>query len=465
MNPTMARETRLLRTSIFLSFFFAASLFVLSSKASASENSASRPNIVVIFIDALRPDKLGCYGFPAEISPEIDALAAQGVRFKTVIAQSTWTMPSIGSVLTSQYPRTLGIYSEYNQCLSDRFVTLAEVLQANGYTTIGVTGNPNINSVFNFNQGYDYYLDSNVVWEWMAAKAGQVQRSYSNKLKTSRETFEAGLNILRTEKKRPFFISLLVMDVHQKKQFAPRPEFSGLFSEYSRPEERQYYQMVREVSRETGDFVEKVLAMDGCRDTLFVILSDHGEGLYDYPHVENSREHGYLLYESVLRVPLIFSRPGFSLEPRVITRPVQLIDLMPTLLDYIGIEAPPDVAGHSLRPLINGESDQPELPRYFVAETYFRGSNKIAVYSAKWEYIENRDGQVGCHPHELQRNRSRQDGSLTDVLPQYRRVTQALKKYLDEWEKKHPRVKPTPCQDKEAMSKTLEQLKSLGYIK
>jgi choline-sulfatase len=461
----MFKRARFPSIALLLFFFLVTSPGALRAAVPLPEIPASRSNIVVIFIDALRPDKLGCYGFPDEISPEIDGLAKQGIRFKTAIASSTWTMPSIGSVLTSQYPRTLGIYSEFNECLGDRFVTLAEILKANGYTTIGVTGNPNINSVFNFSQGYDYYVDSNVVWQWMAAKAGQVQRSYSVKLKTSRETFETALNILQEEKNRPFFLFLLVMDVHEKKQFAPRPEFSGLFREYPRPEERQYYQMVREVSKETGDFVDKVLAKDDCSNTLFVISSDHGEGLYDYPHVENSREHGYLLYETLLRVPLIFSQPRSSLEPRVVTRPVRLIDLMPTLLDYVGIAPPGGLAGHSLLPLINGARDVPELPRYFVAETYLRGSNKIAVYSPRWEYIENRDGQVGCDPRELQRNRSTQDGSLTNVLPQYPRVAQALKKFLDKWEKEHPRAKPTPCKDKEAMSKTLEQLKSLGYIK
>jgi arylsulfatase A-like enzyme len=172
-----------------------------------------------------------------------------------------------------------------------------------------------------------------------------------------------------------------------------------------------------------------------------------------------------LLYESQLKVPLILFQPRSSLGPRVVTRPVRTIDLMPTLLDYVGIGSPPGLTGCSLLPLINGASDEPGLPRYFVAETHFRGSDKAAVYSAGWEYIENRDKQPGSDPRELQRNGAAQDGSLTNVLSQYPKVGQALKKFLDDWEKRYPRAKPTPCKDKEAMSKTLEQLKSLGYIK
>ncbi len=461
----MEKKARLVKIPIFLIGFLIVLFLGSSQTLSASEKSSSRPNIILVFIDALRPDKLGCYGFPSEISPEIDALAATGVRFKTVIVPAPWTMPSIAAALTSQYPRTLGIYGEFNQCLNDRFVTLAEALKAAGYTTIGVTANPNMNSVFNVSQGYDYYFDSNVVWEWMAAKPGQIPRSYSTKLKTSGEIFQLAVDLLHREKRRPVFVSLLIMDVHEKKQFIPRPEFSQLFSDSGRQEERQYYQMVRQVSKETGDFIEKILAGDDCQNTLFVISSDHGQGLSDHPHVANSNEHGYLLYETHLRVPLIFFHPGSSLKPGVITRPVQSIDLMPTVLAYVGVSPPRGLAGHSLVPLINGSEDQLDLPRYFVAETYFRRSNKIAVYSAKWEYIENRDGQAGCDTRELQRNGTRQDGSLTNVLPENPKIAQALKKFLDEWEKSHPQAKPTPCKDKEAMSKTLEQLKSLGYIK
>jgi arylsulfatase A-like enzyme len=113
----------------------------------------SPPNVVLIIIDALRQDKLGAYGFSEETSPEIDRMARQGVRFDSVIAQSSWTRPSIGSMLTSQYPRTLGIYKEKDEVLPHDAVTLAEVLKEAGYTTIGATANANINSSFNFQQG------------------------------------------------------------------------------------------------------------------------------------------------------------------------------------------------------------------------------------------------------------------------------------------------------------------------
>ena len=113
-----------------------------------------KPNVVLIIIDALRADKLGCYGFPEEISPEIDQYAKYGVQFQNVFAQCSWTRPSIGSMITSQYPRTIGIYKEKGHSLPDKFLTLAEILGKKGYVTAGITANPNINSVFNFHQGF-----------------------------------------------------------------------------------------------------------------------------------------------------------------------------------------------------------------------------------------------------------------------------------------------------------------------
>src|SRR5262249_312911 len=115
--------------------------------------SAHRPNVVVILIDTLRADKLGSYGSPAGASPDLDALAAGGVRFADVIAQSSWTRPSIGSILTSRYPRSLGIEKEQWDIMPDDVETAAKIFHRAGYYTIGATANPNLYKVFNFQGG------------------------------------------------------------------------------------------------------------------------------------------------------------------------------------------------------------------------------------------------------------------------------------------------------------------------
>ena len=93
-----------------------------------------------------------------------------------MIAQSSWTRPSIGSMITSLYPRSLGIYKERFDILPDDHWTLAEILQANGYRTVGITANPNINTVFNFHQGFEDYEDSSVIWPWMMPEQNKKKR-------------------------------------------------------------------------------------------------------------------------------------------------------------------------------------------------------------------------------------------------------------------------------------------------
>lgn len=163
-----ARVAALMTRKQLISIALIAVAAIAAALVLRSSSSKLPPNVVLIIIDTLRQDKLSAYGFPEETSPEIDRMAEQGVRFNRVIAQSSWTRPSIGSMLTSQYPRTLGIYKETGEVLPDDFVTIAEALREAGYTTIGATANANINTSFNFQQGFDHYVDSTVLLRWMA---------------------------------------------------------------------------------------------------------------------------------------------------------------------------------------------------------------------------------------------------------------------------------------------------------
>lgn len=448
-----------------IALFLAAALTSACSFSSDSANDKNRPNVVLILVDALRPDKLGCYGFRDDISPEIDRMAREGVLFKNAMSQCSWTRPSVGSILTSLYPRTLGLYTKACEILNDRFTTLAEVLKSKGYLTVGITANPNMNKVYNFDQGFDHYVESDIVWEGMDAKPGQIKYSATTQLKAAPEVFRIATHILGADSHRPFFLFLHLMETHTRMYPEPSPEFRSMFEEYKRDEERSYYLKVRQVSYEIGLFVQTLLSKPGCENTLFIISSDHGEGLYDHPSLPDSRWHGYLLYDSQVRVPLIFYHPAGGKQPRMIEQEVRLIDLMPTILDYVKIsKRPSHIAGKSLLPLINGTRDTINLPEYFVAETRSNNNNKVAVYSKNLIYIENRDKYPGVNPRELQSRYRRQNGKRTDLIKQKPEVAAIMERFLKEWEGKYPQAKITPCK-KKASPETLEQLKSLGYLK
>jgi arylsulfatase A-like enzyme len=161
--------------------------------------------------------------------------------------------------------------------------------------------------------------------------------------------------------------------------------------------------------------------------------------------------------------PLILHSTDDSL-PRgtVVEARSRLLDLMPTLLDYLGLEAPPNMVGKSLMAAING-SDPPELPSRFVVETEFRRSNAIGVYAPRWEYFEHRAPHAGTDPRELQKKGGRERGTVSNQLESNPEVGDALRAFLQQWEKTHPKAKPTKrATPLPALEE--EQLRALGYI-
>jgi arylsulfatase A-like enzyme len=149
------------------------------------------------------------------VSPELDAYGRNGVRFDRVIVQSTWTRPSIGSMLTSLHPRTLGLYREKEEILADHFVTLPEVLKQHGYWTAGMMANPNINSYFNFDQGFDYYVDSNVVFPSMPGYRKQMVPGRRVALPRARAMLLKLQDAIRKRMCPPCYLQVNLMEVHE----------------------------------------------------------------------------------------------------------------------------------------------------------------------------------------------------------------------------------------------------------
>ncbi|MBD3337096.1 MAG: sulfatase-like hydrolase/transferase [Candidatus Eisenbacteria bacterium] len=454
---------------LFIAAAAAALLIILLAgwRILRSGAGGNRPHVVLIMIDTLRADYLGCYGHDRDISPEIDVMAGDGVRFEQAIAQCSWTRPSVGSFLTSWYPRTLGIHFEDRGILPGQVTTLAEVLQAAGYRTLGATANPHLNPIFNFHQGFDYYLDTIHVFHWMDDALGQVPEAHPP-LPAGRDLFGKVLEALRYEeadhRDKPHYLQFNIMEVHETwgQNDLVRPEFKGLYPDVSYMRKRRYLQAVRQVSRDIDWFVHELRALPGWDDVLVVLLSDHGEGLDSHPSIPRSEGHGSLLYESQIRVPWILFRPGdVRLAGRVIKRPVRLLDLMPTLLDMLKIPPPEGMRGVSLIPLLEGGTVEP--PERFVVETHYRGTYKMGVYTDDWKLFHNRDEHPGLNPVALHRVGVMEDGVRTDQGDAFPGVVQELSRYLEAWERANPAAHPVPA-DREMSPETLEQLRSLGYI-
>lgn len=436
-----------------------------------SQETDKRPNVVLIIIDTLRADTVGSYGCKEDTTPALDRLAEQGVQFDRTIAQAPWTRPSVGSLLTSLYPRTLGLYREQNEILQDRFTTLAEILKAHGYTTLGLTANPIMNTIYNFHHGFDEYHDSNVLFGWMDITEGKVARGRVS-LPPAPEMFETALRFLSERPEQgPFYIQINVMEVHEWVANKPGtnmllPEYEDYFKKDGEEEDKylKYLRLTRQVTDQIGLFVEAIQALPGAEDTLFVFLSDHGEGLGDHPDVLRSEYHGRILYESQMMVPWIMYRKGWTPARARIKQDVRLLDLMPTLLDYLDIPAPREIEGKSLMPLINGEVDKMNLGGFYPIETYFKNENKVGVYAENWMYIHNKKTHRGLPQYEVhERGKGPQNGTATNLFDEQPRVVNTLREILETWEMKYEKIEPTPTLT-ELSQEEREQLEAIGYL-
>lgn len=435
-----------------------------ATKAPAQEGP---PNIVLILIDTLRADKLSCYGYPQETTPELDALAAKGVLFRRAISQCSWTRPSMAAMLTSIYARTLGMYKEKNEMLNDKFVTLAEILNQHGYTTFGITANPVMNSAYNMHQGFDKYVDSHIVFSWMGANEGEVTAK-NRKLIPDTDVFRKANELVDAAGEGPFYLQLIIMEMHEywrksthllrKESFKYAPEHETAF------QARRYIQALRQVSIDVSRFIAGLEARPGWENTLFVIVSDHGEGLDSHPDVKRSTHHGRLLYESNVHVPFMLYHPNWSVDRHVVDEPVRILDLMPTVLDFAKVPLPGHVDGVSLLPAIAGKPLEKPLPPFIITETQFRNYNKTAVYGPEWMYIENRDRHGGVNARELQAAGGGENGRKTDQIAVQTDVAEKMQAYLRDWEKAHAKT-PATAQVRQISKEEQEQMEGIGYLK
>lgn len=332
----------------------------------APTRAARPPNVVLIVIDTLRRDHLGCYGETRPLTPALDAFAAAGTLFEQCLAASSWTEPSTASLLTGLYPTRHGCH-EYAR-LPDQLELLAERLAAHGYRTLGVSGNPNASPQFGFDQGFDAFhfddRDKAREYEDVTALVGAAER------------------LLAQDDGRPTFLYLHVMNVHGP--YLTPPEWRERFRatdardfpfqndvwkdvmRKGRIERRaevtaadladlraRYAAAVAWTDHVLGEFLARRRATAAGADELVVVTADHGEELFDH----GGFGHGFTLHREVVDVPLLLRGPGVGSGQRV-GAPVSLVDVPATLLDLLGL-LPEEAAGaigdgQTLRPLLGG---------------------------------------------------------------------------------------------------------------
>lgn len=333
-------------------------------EASARPRHATAKNVVIVLIDTLRGDRLRMNRASSRVqTPALDAFAAAGANFRSAQAPENWTKPSVASVLTSTYPSTHG--AKYDpSMLAPEALMVSEILKRAGFTTGSFIANGFVSDRFGFSQGWDHY--TNYIRESRSTRAEAV--------------FGEAADWIEAHKDQRFFAYVHTIDPHVP--YDPPDEFLRMYdaepytgvvenrrtptlledAKRSPPRvtlgprdvariEALYDAEISYHDRHFGRFLERLAALGLADDTIVFVTSDHGEEMNDH----GSWGHGHSVFQELLNVPLAVRWPGVVPNGAVHTETVSTIDVVPTALEALGVEAPPELEGHSLLPVLRGE--------------------------------------------------------------------------------------------------------------
>lgn len=329
-------------------------------------------DVVLFLVDTLRADRVGAYGYGSALTPNIDALARSGVVFEQAYAAGPWTLPSVTSLHTSTYMCEHGVLVD-RQRVPEVLETLGERMRRAGYETASYFTNPYAGPMTGLDRGFDLHrrmhgTDATDVAPWLD-EVEEVDGS-------------AFLYVHNVEPHNPYDVPERYADrvsapVDEMMREAVRSSYATLrhlgridwvnerpigttdttilqraslafLDEIHDPVSEMYDAQVTHADERIGDLIAELKARGRWDRTLFVVVADHGEELGEH----GGLEHGHTVYDELLRVPLMIAGPG--VRPGRIEAPVSLLDLTPTLLDLVGVAAPDDLVGRSLRGALSG---------------------------------------------------------------------------------------------------------------
>ena len=426
--------------------------------------------MVVISIDTLRADHLGCYGSPTGDTPAIDALAREGVLFSQTAAPAPSTLSSHTSLMTGTYGRTHGA-ARNGYLVAPENVMLAELLQDRGYETAGFIGAYPLHSRSGFAQGFDHYDEP-------------------DRQRSGDRVNDRIARWLDRRRPGPFFLFVHYWDVHHP--YSPPPPFDrryrtddleagGTTAEIKalrrdlaagRPDGGRsqvlralYAGEVAHVDRLVGELLADLRARGLYEQALLVLLSDHGEAMDEHWEYWN---HGASTYETTTRIPLIVRLPHAAHGGTVVDRLVSLVDVAPTLLELLGVPRPGNLEGEAFTAALRGELQPPRAP-VFIESTKPRdlepggdawpNERKCrAIRTRRWKLIHRPiDGSLELY--DLAQDPAETRNLYLDSTTEANHMTEELLRRLEAWATTDPSLRS--CED--TSRKTTDALRDLGY--
>lgn len=368
-------------------------LLALTAQLACSEPAAPRPNLVLITLDTLRADRLGAYGYERETSPVLDGIARRGVRFDDAVAQATTTPPSHASILTGLNPVRHGLRKLYGQRLPDANETLAEILKAEGYTTAAFVSALPLRHQVGLDQGFDVYGD-----EWDAVD-GAIPHDREARLTNARVR-----QWLESKPAGPVFLWVHYFDPHHP--YFPPEEFRARFGaakaklafmpiprntnrrrrdgtpvrapkeEVARLMSNLYDGEIAYLDTALGELLESLREAGVLPNAVVACVADHGEQLgeggYWFGHWD--------VLDETARVPMLIAHPDGRYAGTVVEESVATIDLVPTLLSWLGVHTDLSFDGIDLTVRLEGR----DLPPRVIYTEQFEYFPVRAVRSGEW---------------------------------------------------------------------------------
>lgn len=470
-----------------------------STVGSSSVGDLPPQGVIVLLADTLRRDHLDFYGYERQTAPVLASLVEQGTLAEDAIAQATWTKASVPSIFTSMYPSTHSV-EHFTDRLPASAETMAEVFRQAGYATLGLSSITFTGKFTNLHQGYEEFHESTSLPEGIKSKGA---RFYVDRL----------LTWLDDHQDVPFFVFLHVADPHSP--YEPNAPYDTLWAEtqdreaylaqqnasrafisnplmrafgmpthdelvragfdpetYVGYEHDAYDGSIRGMDTEIGRLVDRLGELGLDDKVLLAFVSDHGTEFLDHGH----HFHGHSVFGELNRVPLFFWGPGHVPAGRRISARVQTLDLMPTVLELAGLEAPAGLQGQSLVPWMDApEGDVPmgfrSRPAFTEKAQHLRGASpqdaesmSFAMLVEDWKlvhHVERPDDRP-----EFQLFRPSEDPlDQVDLAAQHPQVVERLAAQLDGWRQQALAQRLDDDGALEGLSsEEMERLRSLGYV-
>jgi arylsulfatase A-like enzyme/cytochrome c-type biogenesis protein CcmH/NrfG len=399
----------------------------------------SRPNVLLITIDTLRADHVGSYGYAAARTPALDALAARGMRFTQAATVAPLTLPAHSSLMTGTFPAYNGVRDNGGFYLGDDQVTLASVVRSHGYRTGGFISAFVLDHRWGIGRGFDRYFDDFDLSKYrLDIGLDAVQRP-------GREVVSKAIEWLDQDASRPFLAWVHLYEPH-----APYDPPEAMRVRFPPTMVGAYDAEIATADEQVGRLIDHLRATGRLDRTVVVVLGDHGESLGEH----GEEQHGFFVYDATIRIPLIVAGPG--LPARIVGDQVRIVDVMPTVLDLLGIGTPGAVQGRSLVPLARGgHLDLVALSETWYPRHHYGWSELTSIRDGRYHFIAAPRRELYdtlTDPGELH-NLADANATRADVQEQ------ALREMLARASAGHAATRPR------AVDPDVEQrLRALGYV-